>query len=330
MPANLTPDYLAAEARFRAAVTDEDKLEALEEMYATIPKHKGTDHLQGDIKRRISKLRAKEKQGGKRAKRVDDFHVPKEGAGQISLVGPPNSGKSLLLARLTSASPLVADYPGSTRLPMPGMMEYEDVLIQLVDLPPVEAESTERALTALIRASDAALIVLDASDDALLDHLEMVRGEMARSRTLLLGCGREPDPAQVGTFTKRAMVAANKMDAPGAEDNLAVLREFYGDDFAMRPVSAASGLGLEELRRDLFDVLGIVRVYTKMPGKPADTQRPFTLRKGSTLTDLAATVHHDFVTRLRFAKAWGSNVKDGAQIGRDHVLEDGYVVELHA
>jgi ribosome-interacting GTPase 1 len=328
MPANLTPDYLAAEARLRAATTDEEKLEALEEMLAVIPKHKGTDHLQGDIKRRISKLRNKEKQTTKRGKRVDEFHIPKEGAGQIALIGPANSGKSSLLAKLTSANPVVAAYPGTTRVPLPGMMEYEDILIQLVDTPPIVADTTERALMALVRAADGALIVLDASDDGLLDHLETVREELARSRTVLHG-SRAPE-LPVGTYGMPSVIAANKVDGPSAEENLAVLQEFYGDEFSIAQVSAATGSGIEELRRVLFDLLGVVRVYTKMPGKPADTQKPFTLRKGSTLTDLAAVVHHDFVTRLRFARAWGDDVLDGAQIGRDHVLKDGYIVELHA
>lgn len=328
MPANLTPDYLAAEGRFRAAKTDEEKLEALEEMLALIPKHKGTDHLQGDIKRRISKLRTKEKQATKRGKRIDEFHVPKEGAGQIAIVGPANSGKSSLLARLTSANPIIAGYPGATRIPLPGMMEYNDILIQLVDTPPIVADATERPLTAMVRASDAALIVLDASDDALLDHFETVRTEMAKSRTLLYTDETAPE-IPVGTIALRVTVAANKIDLPSAEDNLAVLQEFYGDEFVIHQVSTMTGEGLEELRKALFDLLGIVRVYTKQPGKPPDTQRPFTLKRGSTLTDLAAAVHQDFVKRLRFARAWGKNILDGAQIGRDHVLEDGYIVELH-
>jgi ribosome-interacting GTPase 1 len=330
MPANLTPDYLAAEARFRAAQTDEDKLEALEEMYAKIPKHKGTDHLQGDIKRRISKLREKAKQSTKHSKHADEFYVPKEGAGQIALIGPPNSGKSALLAALTSAHPVVADYHGTTRIPLPGMMQYEDILIQLVDTPPIVAETTERALTAMVRATDAAAIVLDLSDDALLDHLEVVREELARSRTLLFGGNAERPETEVGTFAKKAIIVANKTDLPGAEENLSVLRDLYGNEFDILPVSAASGDGLEELRSALFRVLGVVRVYTKMPGKPLDKQKPFTLKRGSTLTDLATVVHHDFVERLRFARAWGKGILDGAQIGRDHVLEDGYVVELHA
>lgn len=329
MPANLTPDYLAADARFKAAQTDEEKLEALEEMYATIPKHKGTEKLQADIKRRISKLRERERASGRKGKRRDEFHIPREGAGQIALIGPPNAGKSSLAARLTSAHPVIADYPCSTRSPLPGMMEYEDIMIQLVDTPAIVAESTERALTALVRAADAAAIVLDASDDALLDHLETVRQELARSRTILYGAGPEPETSE-GTFARRALVAANKIDLPQAEENLSVLKEFYGEEFRVVPVSAVTGEGLEELRHALFDVLGIVRIYTKMPGKPPDRQKPYTLRRGSTLNDLAAVIHHDFVARLRYARAWGKGILDGAQIGRDHILEDGLTVEIHA
>lgn len=330
MPANLTPDYLAAEARYRAAQTDEDKLEALEEMYAKIPKHKGTDHLQGDIKRRMSKLRERAKQSTKHSKHTDDFHIPKEGAGQVALIGPPNSGKSALLAALTSAHPVVADYHGTTRIPLPGMMQFEDILIQLVDTPPIVAETTERALTALVRAADAAAIVLDLSDDALLDHLEVVREELARSRTLFFGGNAEQPETDIGTYAKRAIIVANKTDLPGADENLGILRDLYAAEFDIVPISVVAGDGLEELRAGLFRVLGIVRVYTKMPGKPPDRQKPFTLKRGSTLTDLATVVHHDFVERLKFTRAWGKDILDGAQIGRDHVLEDGYIVELHA
>ena len=329
MPANLTPDYLAAEARFREAVTIEEKLAALDEMYATIPKHKGTEHMRADIKRRISKLRSKAQQSAKKGKRFDEFHVEKQGAGQIVLLGPPNSGRSTLLARLTSAEPQIADYPYTTRSPMPGMMEFEDISIQLVDTPPMSGEHTEGGIISLARNSDAVALVLDASDDALLDQVEDIRAQTAKSRTVLAGA-RSPDvDLPAGTVLRRTLIVANKIDLSGAQDNSEVLKEFYSDEFDILPVSAATGRGLEELRRAMFDLLGIVRVYTKIPGKPPDLDNPFTLRKGSTLIDFAGAIHKDFVHKLRFARAWGKNHLDGAQIGRDHVLEDGDVVELH-
>lgn len=329
MPANLTPDYLAAEARFREAVTTEEKLAALDEMYATIPKHKGTEKLRADIKRRISKLREKDKQAGKKGKRFDEFRVEKQGAGQVVLLGPPNSGRSMLLSRLTSAQPEIADYPYTTRSPVPGMMEFEDIAIQLVDTPPMFGEHTEGGVISLARNSDAVAIVLDASDNELLDEIEEIRQETAKSRTVLMGARAKELDLPVGTVARPALLIAGKIDLPGAEDNLAVLDEFYASEFDIYPVSALTGDGMEALRRALFDLLGIIRVYTKIPGKPPDLTKPFTIRKGSTLMDFAAVVHKDFVRRLRFARAWGKHHLDGAQIGRDHVLEDGDIVELH-
>jgi ribosome-interacting GTPase 1 len=335
MPANLTPDYLAAEARFRAAETTEDKIAALEEMYATIPKHKGTEKLQADIKSRLSKLRNKEKQAAGHGKRHDDFHVVKQGAGQIVLLGPPNSGKSSLLDRLTAAEPEIADYPYTTRRPLPGMMEFEDILIQLVDAPPVTPGYAERTVIGLARYADAVALVLDASDDALLDHAEEIVAELEKSRVNLVppaGVASEiqPQTEAAGVVERPAVLVANKSDAPNAAGSIEVLGELYGGEFPIQPVCATTGEGLEELRLALFNVLGIIRVYTKVPGKPPDMDKPFTLKRGSTLIDFAAAIHKDFVHSLRMAKAWGKSTLDGAQIGRDHVLEDGYVVELHA
>lgn len=329
MPANLTPNYLAAEARFRAAVTTEEKLVALDEMYATIPKHKGTEKLRADIKRRISKLRDKERLSGKKGKHVDEFHVDKQGAGQVVLLGPPNSGRSTLLARLTSAEPEIADYPYTTKAAMPGMMEFENVSVQLVDTPPVFGEHTEGGVIGLARNADSVALVIDASDNALLDEIEEIREEMAKSRTVLAGARSQDVDLSAGAVLRHTIIVANKIDLPGAADNLEVLDESYAGEFDIYPTSALIGDGLEDLRRGLYDSLGIIRVFTKVPGKPPDLSTPFTLVKGSTLLEFASAVHKDFLHRLRFARAWGKHHLDGAQIGRDHVLEDGDIVELH-
>ena len=329
MPANLTPDYLAAEARFRAAETNEEKLVALDEMYATIPKHKGTEKLRADIKRRISKLRDKEKQESKKGKRFDEYAIVKEGAGQIALIGPPNTGKSSIIKRLTSAEAEVAEYPFTTRTPLPGMMEYEDILIQLLDTPPLSREHIERGIISLVRNADAVALVLDCSDDALLDEIEEIQDILSNSRTLLVGNYSVERDYPAGVVAKPTFIAANKIDSPNASANLDVLREYYSNEFVIQGISTETGEGLEELRSAMFRSLGIIRVYTKVPGKPADMDKPFILKKGSTLIDFAAVVHKDFVHRLRFARAWGKNILDGAQIGKDHVLEDSYVIELH-
>lgn len=326
MPANLTPGYLAAEAKYRSAETNEEKLDALEEMYATIPKHKGTEKLQADIKRRMSKLRDKEKQAAKQGKKTDLFHVIRQGAGQIVLVGPPNSGKSTIVAMLTSAETEMDECPFSTRAPAPGMMHYEDIQIQLIDTPSISSEHYESGVIGLVRNADAIAVVLDCSDDALLDQFEDIREEMSNSR---MSIASKPIYSPSGTIVRPAFVVANKVDISGSEANLDVLRDVYGDEFIIQPVSAETGEGLENLKQAMFESLHIIRIYSKIPGKPADMSKPFTIRKGSTLLDFAALVHKDFINSLSYARVWGKSTLDGAHIGKDHVLNDGDVVELH-
>ncbi|MGQ9456107.1 MAG: GTPase [Armatimonadota bacterium] len=330
MPANLTPDYLAAQAKYREAKTIEEKIAALEEMYATLPKHKGTEKLQADIKSRLSKLRNKEKHEGRRGKRYDEYHVPKQGAGQIVMVGPPNSGKSSLLARLTGACPEIAEYPYTTRVPLPGMMEFEDIMIQLVDTPPIIPGCADRSVIALARNADAIAVVLDVSDDTVIDYIEGIIDDMTKSRIRLTGFDCKQETSFAGEVQRRCLIVANKIDYPDACSNVEILRDLYSHQFPLQAVSATSGEGLENLRRALFTALGIIRVYAKQPGKPPDLDKPFTLNAGSTLIDFAAAVHRDFVKKLRMAKAWGRDIPDGLQIARDHVLQDGYIVELHA
>ena len=164
MPANLTPDYERAEERLRQAADDAERLEALREMLSTIPKHKGTEKMQADIKRRISQL-TKAAAKKTHVKGVDPFHIPRGGAGQIVLVGPPNVGKSQLLATTTHAAVKVADYPFTTALPAPGMWNYQDVQMELVDTPPVTAGHVPPGLLGTIRAADIIAVVVDAADE---------------------------------------------------------------------------------------------------------------------------------------------------------------------
>src|SRR5215470_14649965 len=126
MPANLTPQYIEAEKRFKQAQSVQERIDALEEMMATIPKHKGTEKLQADLKKKMSALR-KETEHQKKSGRRDSFVVEHEGARQLAMVGAPNSGKSCLLRALTNATPEVAEYPYTTRIPIPGMLVFENV-----------------------------------------------------------------------------------------------------------------------------------------------------------------------------------------------------------
>lgn len=329
LPANLTPQYLEAEAKYRDAETPEEKLTALEEMMAVIPKHKGTEKMRADIKRRIAKLKQRDKAAGS-SRRGLEFSVPKEGAGQVAIAGPPNSGKSLIVSRLTSADPEVADYPFTTRRPLPGMMEYEDIMVQLVDMPPIAKDVMEPWVLAIARSADAIVIVLDFASETVIDDMEDIRQELARTKVHVIASGEKPaGEFPVGTVFHRGLIAANKLDLPQACENLAVFREIYGMELPITPISALTGEGLEDLRLGIVEILGIVRVYTKIPGKPPDMKRPFIFKKGSTVADLATAVHKEFVHRLRFARAWGNNKPDGVMVGWDHELEDKDIIELH-
>jgi hypothetical protein len=325
MPANLTPEYLEAERRFKSAKTTAEKIATLEEMFATIPRHKGTEKMQADIKRRLAKLRNEQsKRPASRAGLI--YKVDKEGAGQLALIGPPNSGKSALVRRLTHATPEVADYPFTTRGPHPGMMAFEDIQFQLVDLPPVHPELHESWVYQIIRNADAALAVVDLSDPDLLEDLETTLAELVKAKVLL---GRGTTPEGPGWLAKKALLVANKRDLHGAAESLEILRDLYGSRFEMIAVSAEMGDGLDELRRAVFDFLELVRVYTKAPGHKLEKTAPYVLRRGSHLIDLAALVHHDFITHLKYARVWGHGKFEGQMVNRDYRLADKDIVELH-
>jgi uncharacterized protein len=330
MPANLPPQYIKAEDDYRRATSPGDRLEALRELFRLLPKHKGTEKLQCDLKTKISRAREElegAKAGGSKKAGVS-YKVSSEGAGQVVLVGPANSGKSALLAALTNAKPEVAPYPFTTRTPQPGMATWEDVRLQLVDLPPVTADFMESWMPGLVASSDAALFVLDLGDDDLIDSAEVVLARMADSHVELV---RElPFDSDDETLRHvKTVVVANKVDAEGAADRLAILREWYGDRFPIVETSATSRVQLDTLTTLAYDTLGVVRVYTKVPGKPADRSRPFTVPIGSTVLDLAREIHRDFEQSLKFAKVWGSGQFEGQTVRRDHELRDADVVELH-
>jgi ribosome-interacting GTPase 1 len=331
VPANLTPQYKEAEARLHRAVTREEKEDALREMVALLPKHKGTEKLQGDLRKRLSKLED-ESQAARRAggHHADPGHLPREGAGQWVLLGPPNSGKSSLLAALTRAHPEIADYPFTTREPLPGMATFEDVQVQLVDTPPVAAGHTPPWLGALAHGADGVLLVLDVAADDLEAGLGAVLELLARARVWPRG---QPRPADASPLAVEVPVLAvgNKADLDGDGTFWALAQEALGGRLPGLPVSARRGDGLDLLRRRLFTELRRVRVHTREPGHPADTGRPFVLPAGATVEDLARRVHEDLARRLKFARLSGPNARfEGQQVDRHHALADGDVVELHA
>jgi len=328
MPANLTPQYREAEKQFKEAKSLGERIACLENMLRLIPKHKGTDHMQADLKRRLARLKKEQEEGrGKGKKSGPAVKVDKAGAGQIALLGAPNAGKSQLLAALTNAAVHVADYPFTTQLPQPGMVKYEDVQIQLVDTPPITEDYFEPWHGDLVRRADAALLVSDLGDDNLLDGVETI---LNRLETIKIVLARDL-PAKEDPLRqfRRTAVIANKLDASGAEDRLELLREFFGERFDIWPISALGGEGLATIPAYLFTFLRLIRVYTKEPGKKADLEQPYTLPEGSTILDLAIHVHREFGETLKSARVWGSGKYDGIHVKRDHVLYDKDIVELH-
>jgi ribosome-interacting GTPase 1 len=326
MPANLTPAYREAEARFRTAITREEKIAGLEEMLRVIPKHKGTDKLQADLRSRLSKLRREPKKKG--PTRGHSHRIPHEGAGQVVLVGPPNAGKSSLVASLTHARPDVAEYPLTTREPIPGMMPYKDVAFQLVDMPALYEEHVEPWVYDLVRAGDLTWLVV--SIDRPLTSMDIVMDLLSAKAVGLYPAGTgAPGKPRPGWVHIPALLVVTGMDRDGADGDLEALQELLETPWPTVPVSTVTGAGLDELGKQTFEALDIIRIYTKEPRKEADMSRPFTLTRGSTVGDLARTIHKDIADGLKFARVWGPSAFDGQSVKDAHVLEEGDVVEIH-
>jgi len=327
LPANLPPAYFEAEKRYREAKTPSEGIAALEEMLAIMPKHKGTDKLKADLRRRISKLKSKQQEKKKLGRRDSSYRIEREGVGQIVLVGPPNVGKSALVAALTNADPQVADFPHSTWKPTPGMMYFENIQIQLIDTPPISREYTEPWLLDMARQSDMILVIVDVQTDPL-QQLEETISFLKEHRIAPLRLAHLYEGQGAFTFLP-FLVVANKNDDTTMEENVDIFRSLLEDDWPLVPVSAKTGRNFDGLKRTLFTSLEIIRVYTKAPGKEPDLSAPFVLKRGSKLEDLASKIHKDFLENLKYARVWGSQVYDGQMVHRDHVLQDGDVVELH-
>jgi ribosome-interacting GTPase 1 len=327
MPANLPPDYFESEKRYREAKTHSEKIECLEEMLTIMPKHKGTDKLRADLRRRISKLKDASQTKRGVGKHESAFRIDKEGAGQVMVIGPANVGKSALVARLTNATPEVADFPHTTWKPTPGMMPVDNIQIQLIDTPPLNQDYVEPELMDLIRRADLILLVVDLQTDP----LKQLEDSIAILEQFRIIPRRFQDrySGQRGFTFITLLVLANKNDDESSEENFEIFRELLEDDWPMISVSVISSRNLGALKQSLVERLEIIRVYSKAPGKTPDLSSPFTLKKGSTVADFAAKVHKDFMEKLKIAKVWGESVYDGQAVQRDHVLHDGDIVELH-
>ena len=326
MPINLPPEALEAEKLYRAAKSVTEKIARLEEFIAIIPKHKGTDRLRADLRKKLSKLKdaAQTKKGVSR--RESAFQIDREGAGQVVLVGSANVGKSALVTALTNATPEVSPAPFTTWQPTPGMMEVENVQIQLIDTPPLNSDYVAPELMQLIRRADLILLVVDVQTNPV-QQLEETIALLEKHRIVPLRLKERYPQDRLLTFVP-LLVLANKTDDESTEEVFELFCELLEEEWPVLPISATTGRNLDRFKEAVFEQLEIVRVYTKAPGKKPDFDAPFVLKKGNTVEDLAGKIHQDFRRDLKAALVWGSAAYDGQMVGRDHVLQDGDVVEL--
>ena len=318
MPANLPPTYYKLKHQHEAAKSDEERLSLLEEMLRIVPKHKGTEKVVSDLRKRIAVIKKEPSgKGGKGAgKKGYSEHIPKQGAGQLVMLGPPNSGKSQILANFTKAKSEVSPTPYTTTMPIVGMLNYENIQFQLIDTPSILPDFILPSVLTLIRNADLCLGVISLANDNLLDELDAVLSVISDQRG-------EADEGELGYI-----VVANQLDTPGANDRLEILTEFYSDDVPIYAISAETGNGREDLLQGIYDILDIVRVYPKAPGKKLERDDPIVLPNGATVLDAALGLHKDFED-FKFARIWGPEWHDGQPVSRNDVINDGDVVEFH-
>ncbi|MFA5293722.1 MAG: GTPase [Phycisphaerae bacterium] len=319
MPANLTPDYLKADKWFREAATDEEKILALEEMMRVIPKHKGTEHIQADLKKKLSNLKESIEKKKKTSHGFDIFYIPKTGAGQVVLLGLPNSGKSSIVASTTHAKAHVADFPFATSIPLPGIAQFEDIKIEIVDMPPITADFAPAGIINAYRNCDLIGVCIDLSGN--IAEQVKVCFDFLEEKRLLLNEGANP-------LGRKCFIIATKTDISSPE-KIDELKKTLTKPYEITAISVNKRSSLDKMLAEIFRMFDIVRIYAKKPGHEPDMTEPFILPKGSTVIDLAQYIHRELAEKFKNARCWGSGVHDGQNVHKTHILCDKDIIELH-
>lgn len=328
MPANLPPQYFETEKKLKSAKSPEEKIEIMEELLSIVPKHKGTEKIQAQLKSKISKLKDQIQKKSKTTSKGPSFHIEKAGAGQVILIGPPNAGKSSLIDSLTNAEPEIGVYPFTTPTPFPAMMEYENVQIQLIDTPPIMSDYIDTWHHELVKGADGVLLVIDSSSPHPQEDISTVLEKLRENRVEIVTQNQQ-ESGGARYFYTPSLVVVNKIDHPSANKDLSSLKNTFKDQLEFISVSASTKQGLEELKEKTFHLLNVLRVYSKSPGKKVDTSEPFVFKKGSSVMDMAEAVHKDFAQKLKYARIWGKDKYKGQKVNREYILQDEDIIELH-
>jgi len=315
MVVNLPPQYHEKEKELKKAKTPEEKISILEEMLSIMPKHKSSEKLQALLKSKISKYRKIMEKNPSTAKKSKVPQIPREGAAQVVICGPTNSGKSTLLTVLTKAKPEIADYPFTTVLPVPGMLQYQDIKIQMIEVPPLASDFTDNWVGDFIRRADLRLFLFDLSSDNLIEEVENAMSVLEKFKV--------KEEGKFNFFYKILWIG-NKIDIPSYREIKEVFVELYRDK-----IPQLGKINTEKLPELIFNHLEIIRVYTKIPGKPPDLENPYTIKKSTQLVELAEIIHKDMVKNFKYARLWRKGEEKPLIIGRDHILQDRDIVEIH-
>ncbi len=358
MPSNASVEYGLAQKKYYAAKTPEEKLVALLEMKSVAPSHKGAENLRYDLNKKIAELKSEiERQKSHAAKKgggAVSMYVQKDGVGQIVIAGLPNTGKSWMLNKLIGKEVAeVTPYPFATKEPVPGMLNYDGAMIQIVELPALIEGSSEgkaqgREIMGVIRNADAVLFVVNSDDDK-----KVLVDELAKSY-IYINKTRPPISVKVSSFPgiqisgkehlafsaeqleqylknsgyqNAQVIVSGKINSLGEVSEAMNEKICYKQAVFVNPYEVTDH-SLVDLKDKLFLMLDKILVFTKRPGHDADMNEPLALVKGSTVLDVAKLLHKDFAKNLKFAKVWGSTKFEGQRVGPEYVLKNKDIVEI--